>query len=66
MTTLYCTLEFYTFNLSQFCDRLLSFIGKCMLLDKTYTADQEPRGRKVKGQFTSIHRSGSYKVVSKI
>ena len=27
-----------------------------MLLDKTYTADQEPKGRKVKGQFTSIHR----------
>ena len=28
-----------------------------MLLDKTYTADQEPKGRKIKGQFTSLYRS---------
>ena len=27
-----------------------------MLLDKTYTADKEPKGKKVKGQFTSIRR----------
>ena len=64
MTMLYK--EFYTLNVPQFCDNLLSFVGKCMLLDKTYTADQEPKGRKVNGQFTSIHRSGSYQVVSKI
>ena len=37
-----------------------------MLLDKTYTADQEPKGKKVKGQFTSLHRSDSYEVVSEI
>ena len=32
-----------------------------MLLDKTYTADQEPKERKVKGQFTSLHRPVIYK-----
>ena len=37
-----------------------------MLLDKTYTADQEPKGKKVKGQFTSLHRSVIHKGVSKI
>ena len=66
MTTLYYTFEFYTFNLSQFRNNLLLFIGKCMLLDKTYTTDQEPKGKKVKGQFTSLHRSVIHKSVSKI
>ena len=37
-----------------------------MLLDETYTAGQEPKGKKVKGQFTSLRRSVIRKSVSKI
>ena len=37
-----------------------------MLLDETYTADQEPKGRKVKGQFTSLSPFVIYEPVSEI
>ena len=50
----------------QFCNNLILFIGKCMLLDETYTADQEPAGEEVKGQFTSLSPFVMYEPVSEI